>query len=184
MKPEKDTVRESNYDGIQEYDNDLPKWWLALFYITIAYAVLYSVYAVGFRGASEERLAAELATIEAARSQPSPPTSSSNDSLLTAVSDASQIAAGKGIFATRCAPCHGAEGQGIVGPNLTDKYWIHGGSPAEIRRTIEVGVPAKGMIAWKGVLSDTEVVAAVAYIHSLRDSNPKNPKAPEGTPIQ
>lgn len=183
MKQEKDTVRESNYDGIQEYDNDLPRWWLMLFYLTILYGVVYAIYAYGFRDDSEHELAKELAVLASARPTAAPSGQASDETLLAAMSDTSLVPKGKEIFSVRCAPCHGADGQGIVGPNLTDKYWIHGGHPSEIKRTIEEGVAAKGMIAWKGVIPESDIIAVIAFIRSIRDSNPNGAKAAEGTAL-
>jgi cytochrome c oxidase cbb3-type subunit 3 len=94
--------------------------------------------------------------------------------------DARAMAAARDTFATRCAACHGPEGQGLVGPNLTDDYWLHGRTLADIRHTIEVGVPDKGMVPWKDQLKPDEIAAVTAYIATLAGSNPPNPKPPQG----
>jgi cytochrome c oxidase cbb3-type subunit 3 len=180
MQTEKDQVRESCYDGIQEYDNDLPRWWLVLFYITIAYGVIYAVYAEGVREPTEQRLAAQVAEIHALRPATQASGEMTEEQLQAAVQVAATIEKGKVSFTTRCAPCHGANGQGIVGPNLTDDHWIHGGKLTQIKNVIEVGVIAKGMVPWKGQMPEEEIVATIAYIRSLRGTNPANAKAPEG----
>jgi cytochrome c oxidase cbb3-type subunit 3 len=90
------------------------------------------------------------------------------------------MAASKEIFAVRCMPCHGAEGQGIIGPNLTDDYWMHGRTLAEIRRTINDGRPNEGMIPWKDQLKPTEIDTLTAYVGALAGTNPPNPKPPQG----
>ena len=79
--------------------------------------------------------------------------------------------------------CHGPQGQGLIGPNLTDTSWIHGGKLSEIKNTIENGVLDKGMLAWKGVLSPDEINNVVAYVHSLKGTNPPNPKAAQGVVV-
>ncbi len=93
------------------------------------------------------------------------------------------MAKGKEIFAGRCVPCHGDRGQGIVGPNLTDDFWLHGGRPSEIYHTITEGVPEKGMVPWKTQLSPEEIAAVTAYVGTLRGTNPPNPKPPEGQKV-
>ena len=93
------------------------------------------------------------------------------------------MAKAKETFATRCAPCHGPAAQGIVGPNLTDEFWLHGGRLVDISRTISDGVPEKGMIPWKGQLSPEEIHALSAYIGTLAGSRPPNPKPPEGQKV-
>jgi mono/diheme cytochrome c family protein len=87
---------------------------------------------------------------------------------------------GKRLFQSTCSPCHGMQGQGGIGPNLTDEYWLHGGSQQSVARTIAFGVPAKGMIAWKKQLTPTQVGELVAFIFSIKGSQPKNAKAPQG----
>jgi cytochrome c oxidase cbb3-type subunit 3 len=94
--------------------------------------------------------------------------------------DVEIIAAGKKIFDGHCASCHLADGGGMIGPNLVDEYWLHGGSILDIYTTIQVGVPEKGMISWKGVLNPEQIRAATFYIMSLQGTTPANPKAPQG----
>lgn len=88
--------------------------------------------------------------------------------------------AGRQLFQVNCSPCHGSEGQGIVGPNLTDEYWLHGGSSTEITKTIMFGVPEKGMLAWKNILKPEQIGQLIAFIHSIQGSKPENAKAPQG----
>jgi cytochrome c oxidase cbb3-type subunit 3 len=94
--------------------------------------------------------------------------------------DPAQVAAGRQLFAVRCAVCHGASAQGVIGPNLTDDYWLHGGKPSQIVATITNGVPDKGMVTWKGVLSPDEIKQAAAYVMSIHGSKPAGAKAPQG----
>lgn len=188
MTKDKDELRSSNYDGIQEYDNDLPRWWLYLFYFTIIFGVFYVAYYELLGGATlEQTLNTQMTELEgvkqAAKANIPAAVERSESELIELASASDRIQVGKGVFESRCASCHGQQGQGIIGPNLTDDHWIHGGSLKEIKAVIETGVLAKGMLAWKGVLSDDEILAVMSYIHSLKGSNPPNAKAPEGTKV-
>jgi len=179
-----DRLLEHNYDGIQEYDNPLPRWWVYLFWATIIFAVLYFFNVPGF-GVGKGRIADYVADSTAAAQRMAamaPAPGPSADALAADAKDPAIIAAGKQVFATNCAACHRADGGGLIGPNLTDQYWIHGGSLPEIRNTIEHGVAAKGMPEWGKILKPDQVTAAAVYVHSLQGTNPPNPKAPEGTP--
>ena len=105
----------------------------------------------------------------------------SSSILLTIANNDANIKVGKKLFEITCAVCHGQQGQGGIGPNLTDEYWLHGGSKLDIAKTIIYGIPAKGMISWKSQLRPEQVGALVAYIASIQGSDPPNPKAPQGT---
>ncbi len=181
---DKDELLSHNYDGIQEYDNDLPKWWIYLFIICVAYGVFYFVNLhLGSGLDQEEQLAVdmkELHELQEKIEQAKPKVESSDEQLLALANQATALEEGKKVFTEKCVACHGAQGQGIVGPNLTDDYWIHGGKISDIRNLIISGVPAKGMLAWKGILSDQKINEVTAYIWSLKGSNPANPKKPEG----
>jgi cytochrome c oxidase cbb3-type subunit III len=96
------------------------------------------------------------------------------------LTDVTDIAVGKRIFLQNCVQCHGEYGQGIVGPNLTDDYWLHGGDFSSIVKTIRYGYPAKGMLAWLGVLKPEDIIKAASYVKTLHGTNPPNPKAPQG----
>lgn len=179
MKKE-DELLSHNYDGIQEYDNSLPRWWRWLFYITIVISGVYVTFFHFGPGKSQEQLlASEMQAVAKARLAASGEVT--EEELLAALKPAN-IELGKGVFQTRCLACHGAQGQGLVGPNLTDDFWIHGGKLVEIRKTIREGVPAKGMIAWKDSMTEAEVRAVVMYIRSIRGTNPPGAKAAEGAP--
>lgn len=179
---ETDKLLESNYDGIEEYDNDLPNWWLYLFYFTIIYSIGYTAYYHFGPGQSpHELLSEQMAGLEATREQVKQAEPESED-LTTLVSDTARIEVGKGVFATKCAACHGASGEGMIGPNLTDNHAIHGGTLADIQKVIENGVLEKGMLAWKGQLSNDELVGVIAYVWAIQGTNVAG-KAAEGDPI-
>ncbi|HEY3215968.1 MAG TPA: cbb3-type cytochrome c oxidase N-terminal domain-containing protein [Candidatus Eisenbacteria bacterium] len=175
-----------NYDGIQEYDNPLPRWWLYLFFGTIAYSILYLLNVVPWLGTGKGRLAnyeAEMAAAHA-RQAAAPRGPMTEAALLALTRDRTALALGREIFVGKCAPCHREDGGGLIGPNLTDDTWIHGGRPLEMLKTVNDGVPAKGMPTWSQVLKPNEVAAVVAYGYSLRGTHPPNPKPPEGTKLE
>ena len=183
-RPDQDHLLDHNYDGIQEYDNPMPRWWVTIFYVTILYAVLYWLNVPGIgsgkgRIASYEREIAALRAKQAAAAPAGGPVS--EEALLAIVHDPAKLAAGKATFTTTCAPCHRADGGGQIGPNLTDDYWIHGGKPQQILSTVANGVPDKGMPAWGQVLGPDQIPGVVAYVISLRGTHPPNPKEPQGT---
>lgn len=161
------------YDGIEEADNELPTWWLITFFTAILFAAFYWMYyeslsAGEYPGAAytRERLEALESGGEVTESD-----------LMKLVKDPPMVAAGKTIFLTKCAECHGSKGQGKEGPNLTDKFWLHGGAPMDIYNTAFNG--AAGMPAWGGKIGSGSVKQAVAYIITLRNTNVAG-KAPQG----
>jgi len=172
-------LTDHDYDGIKELDNDLPSWWRYLFYFSILFAVGYLMkYHVFKQGMTQ---------IEEYRSQ-FPKTEETVESEgemfaeieLIPITDAESLAEGKIIFKQNCAVCHLEQGQGLVGPNLTDNFWIHGGSYKDIVHTVTEGVPLKGMIAWKLQLPKEKIEQVSSYIWTLHGTNPPNPKKPEG----
>jgi cytochrome c oxidase cbb3-type subunit 3 len=175
------------YDGIRELDNKLPRWWVWLFYGSIAFAVIYLVN-YHTRWGKGELMAAEYShemQIGDALKTAAMSKFESGIGTLEPSKDPAIIAQGIQTFTKLCAPCHRADGGGLVGPNLCDDYWIHGPKFSDNVTTIWNGVPAKGMITWKNSLKPADVYAVASYIYTLRGSNPKNPKPPENTvPVQ
>lgn len=164
------------YDGIRELDNDLPGWWKWLFYLTIVFSVVYITRYHILKTADLQDAEYEKEMAVAKENMPA----SVDESSLVQLKDEAGITAGKEIFDRNCVVCHLSKGEGLVGPNLTDEYWIHGGSFKDIYQLIKVGVPAKGMISWKDQLSVTEMQQVASYIMTLNGTNPPNAKAPEG----
>jgi cytochrome c oxidase cbb3-type subunit III len=177
------------YDGIRELDNKLPRWWVWLFNLCILFAVVYMVYYHGPKllrkgkpmaaEYKEEMRQGELIKAHAmgAFEQSMATMQPSKDPVV--------LAQGKVTFSTLCAPCHRADGGGLVGPNLCDNYWIHGSNFVDNVRTIWNGVPSKGMVTWKNSLRPQQVYEVASFIYTLRGSNPKNPKPPENqAPVQ
>lgn len=174
------------YDGIRELDNHLPPWWKGLFYATIVWGVIYLViYHVTDNlplstGEYENELAqaAENARILKA----SQPAEVIDENTLAYDGDVAIVTRGKAVFTSNnCASCHRADGGGnSIGPNLTDDYWLHGGSIKNIYSTVNQGVVEKGMPAWGKVMSARDVRDVAFYIMSLKGSAPADPKAPQG----
>lgn len=240
------------YDGIGELDNDMPSWWLYLFYVSIVFSVIYMFFYhfsgtglsssekylkqtdpnwvrashsesalkyhspyysadgditpqllkklgnfvgedVSFatliqealrRASDEQRELLESSfpdigsmTIAASQSSGHEESDYSDVELLT---DTESLDIGKKIYVDYCVACHGVFGEGTIGPNMTDNYWIHGGSTADIVRIINVGVPAKGMLPWNRTLKPLEIQQVTSYIHTLIGTDPPNGKAPQG----
>ncbi len=171
------------YDGIRELDNKLPPWFIALFYGTIIFAVIYMVnyHIIGDGKVMEDEYAAEVKQAKIEQQLLSKSGAMIDEETVTQLKDATSLANGKAIFVKDCVACHGQNAEGIVGPNLTDDYWIHGGGIKNVFHTIKYGVPAKGMISWEAQLSPTKMQEVGSYILSLRGTKPANPKAVEGT---
>jgi cytochrome c oxidase cbb3-type subunit 3 len=175
---------EHSYDGIQEYDNPLPRWWVITFWATIIFSALYVVNVPIF-GRGPGRIAeynTDMAAWKAAH--PAPSIESSPQELAALATDQGAIALGKQVFTANCASCHRPDAGGLIGPNLTDDAWIHGGRLPDIHKTITEGVMAKGMPAWGKLLKPDQIDGVVVYVNSLRGSHPPNAKAPEGPPTQ
>lgn len=177
-----DQVKNHEYDGIQEYDNNLPRWWLFTFFLTIIFAFGYWLYfqtfAVGQKqnDAYDAQLTAFQERYQVAESG-APFDDSAAKQLMA---DAGAMNDAKTLFVKNCAPCHGVQAQGVIGPNLTDHFWLHGGAASDILHTIRKGVVEKGMLAWEGTLSVKQIQTLVAYLISLEGSNPANAKAAQG----
>ena len=176
-----------NYDGIQELDNQLPRWWVWLFYITIIFSAVYLVYyhvaKAGDLQAAEfdKEFKAGEALKSAVMSK-----FEANIATQTPSSDAAVLESGHQIYLKYCAPCHRVDGGGLVGPNLTDDYWIHGSNYVDTVKVIWDGVPAKGMITWKAILKPEQIQGVASYIYTLRGTKLATPgKPPENqTPVK
>jgi cytochrome c oxidase cbb3-type subunit 3 len=183
IENEEDILLNHDYDGIQELDNELPPWWVWLFYITIFFTFAYFIRFYVMDGPDQakeyeiEMVQAKLDVEEYLKNTPDL-VDNENVEVLT---DATSLEAGKKIFLANCAACHTADGGGMIGPNLTDEYWILGGGIKNVFHTVtNGGRPGKGMIAWKNSFRPTQIQQVASYVLSLQGTTPNNPKAPEG----
>lgn len=183
VEREGDITLDHNYDGIKELDNHLPPWWVNMFILTVIWAVGYMwYYHWGGDGPNQDeqyRQEVETAKKEIAIALAGK-ANAVDESNVTALTDASALGEGELIFKNSCAACHGQKGEGTVGPNFTDEYWIHGGGIKNVFKTIKYGVPDKGMIAWSAQLKPVDMQKVASYILTLQGTNPPNPKAPQG----
>lgn len=180
---EGDITLDHNYDGIRELDNHLPPWWVNMFILTCIWAVGYMwYYHWGGSGPNQEQeyqnsvdqAKKEIAMALAGKAD------AIDESNVTALTDEGALAQGELIYKNVCAACHGQKGEGLVGPNMTDEYWLHGGGIKNVFKTVKYGVPEKGMIAWSAQLKPSDIQKVSSYILTLKGTNPPNPKAPQG----
>ncbi|MGF1464918.1 MAG: cbb3-type cytochrome c oxidase N-terminal domain-containing protein [Sandaracinaceae bacterium] len=164
------------YDGIEEADNSLPRWWLATFYGAIVFSLLYWFYYHEYEmGPLQPDVYAEEMAERAASGEVD------EETLVSLASQSAVVASGQEVFASNCVACHREDGGGNIGPNLTDSHWLYGGTGVEIYTSIHEGRP-NGMPAWGSILGETPVRAATAYVLSMRDTNVANGKEPQGDP--
>ncbi len=184
FKPEHEVVDTGhNYDGIRELDNNLPKWWLYGFYACIFFAFVY-IYRFHISHSApstiqEYEIAVAQAEVEKEEYLKTA-ASKVDENSVTLLTDATSLGEGQKLFSTNCSPCHGANAQGVVGPNLTDDYWLHKGGIKDVFKTIKYGVQEKGMKSWKDDFSPVQIAELASYIKSLHGSKPAGAKEPQG----
>lgn len=171
---------EHEYDGIREYDNPLPGWWKTLFWLTILFCFPYAVYYHGHAGRSikddyEAEVAAFAAQLIATYGELSPDA----PTIARFMDDDVAMTGMASLFRSKCAQCHRADGSGNIGPNLTDRNWLHVKKLTDIYKVISEGVPAKGMPTWKDQLTETQRVLMSAYVARL-SRHPVAGKEPQG----
>jgi cytochrome c oxidase cbb3-type subunit 3 len=184
---EKKLLLEHDFDGIRELDNPTPPWFNFLFYGTIFFAISYLGYyhVLGTGLFQDQEYEQEVAMAEKQRAEIMAKFAASiNAENVTLLTEPKAIAEGSAIYSKYCVACHGSEGQGGVGPNLTDNYWIHGADVKDVFKVITEGVPNKGMISWKKQLNPLQIQQVASFIATLRGTNPPNPKEPQGILIQ
>ncbi len=171
-----------DYDGIRELDNNLPPWWKYGFYFSIGWAVVYlCVFHIFGDWSSEKEYKEEMAQAEVEMAEYLKTAANQVDeSNVTLLTDADALANGKTIYNANCAPCHGMNGEGGIGPTFADQYWIHGGDIASVFKIIKYGVSEKGMIAWQDQLRPREIQEVSSYLMDFVGTNPPNQKEPQG----
>lgn len=177
--PEAGAEAHASYDGIEEQDNHLPRWWLLTLFGAIVFSFGYWFYYQHLTGPGQR---AELAADEKMLADLREKAASANvtdQTLLALAGDATAAARGAEIFKANCVACHEEKGQGKIGPNLTDAYWIHGGKPTQIYKTVTNGVPEKGMLSWGPMLGAAKVQDVTAFVLTLKNTNVAG-KEPQG----
>lgn len=182
IEKEHEILLDHAYDGIRELDNRVPPWFNFLFYGTILFSIIYLVqyHVIGSGNVQQDEYLAEVREANLQKEILLKTGALLDENSVKFVKDAGSLSNGKDIFLKNCASCHANDGGGLVGPNLTDKYWINGGGIQNVFKTIKYGVPAKGMISWQTQLNPTQMQEVASYILTLEGTEPAAPKAPEG----
>ena len=182
VEKEADVLLDHDYDGIKELDNSLPPWWKYGFYITIFVGFIYllNFHVLGYGQNPTQEYESEMEKASIALEIYNSKNADKIDEKNLKMPAQAGIDNGKEIFSSVCWTCHGKQGEGGAGPNLTDNYWIHKGSLTDIYMSIKKGYPDKGMQAWEKNYSPKEILNLSAYIMTLKGTNPPNPKAPQG----
>ena len=182
IEHEADALLDHNYDGIQELDNALPPWWKYGFIITIGFAFVYllNFHVFGNGKNPTEEYQAEMNNAQIQKEVYESKNKDRIDEEHVSMADATGIKSAEVNYVANCVACHGAKGEGGVGPNLTDDYWLHKGSLNDIYHTLKVGYPDKGMQSWASKFSPKEMSQLASYIKTLKGTNPPNGKVPQG----
>lgn len=169
------------YDDIEEEDNRLPNWWVAILVgsIVFSFGYWFVYHTAKLRPQPREVYEQRVAELVAARIAANP---SSPEAIVALSKDPEAVAAGAEVFRTTCAACHGLRGEGIIGPNLTDRYWIHGARPEDVLKAVTEGFATKGMPGWGPMLGPERSIRAAAYVLTLRNTNVPG-KEPQGEPV-
>jgi len=182
LEKEDDILLDHNYDGIKELDSRIPPWYSGLFYATIIFAVYYMlhfhVFNTGKLMYEEYEEEMEFASLQKAELMNTG--SVVTEENVTLLTDDASLFSGKQIYDANCVACHSADGGGLVGPNFTDDYWIHGGGIKNVFKIVKYGVPLKGMISWQTQLNPVQMQEVSSYILTFQGTTPLAPKAPEG----
>lgn len=182
VEKEHEILMEHEYDGIRELDSRIPPWFHGLLWVTVVFSIVYMIryHVVGSGNVQAEEWLEEMRLAAEEREILVRSGAFLNEETVTFADDAATLNSGKEIYDKNCAACHGNAGEGLVGPNLTDDYWVHGGGIKNIFSVVKYGVPQKGMISWQTQLDPTQMQAVSSYIMTLHGTNPPNAKAPEG----
>lgn len=186
LEKEKDILMEDNFDGIRELNNKIPPWFNILFYGTILFAAVYLMvfHVFGTGQVSQDEYMAEMQEAELQKEILYRQGKLVTEANVEELKDPGPLQSGKETFLAKCSVCHGRSGEGIVGPNLTDDYWIHGTGIKNVFKVIKNGVQQKGMPTWDGQLSAKQIQEVASYVLSLRGTNPPNAKPPQGVLVK
>lgn len=184
MEEEKDLMMDHDFDGINELDNPIPLWFNVLFYSTVIFGIGYLlVYHVFYLAPDQDQeYVIEMEQAEIVKQEYLANSTNQVDET-SVVFDAALAPAGEAIYMANCVACHGGKGEGGIGPNLTDNYWIHGGDIKDIFYTVKYGVPEKGMVPWEQTLTPAQISEVSSFIVTLIGTNPPNAKEPEGVEV-
>jgi len=184
IEQEADVMLDHDYDGIKELDNVLPPWWVNLFYATVIFGAIYLVrfHIVGdYTQAQEFDQEVAAAQLEIEKNKANSPKEEITLDKVVALTDDASLSKGKEIFINACAACHKPDGGGVVGPNITDEFWINGGGIKNIFKIINEGSKNNpSMVAWGKTLESTDIQKVASYVLSLQGTKPAGGKAPEG----
>lgn len=186
LEKEKDIMLEDNFDGIRELNNKIPPWFNILFYGSIVFAAIYLLdfHVFGSGQVSQEEYQAEMQDADLQKEILYRTGKLVTEANVEELKDPGSLQSGKETFLAKCSVCHGRAGEGIVGPNLTDDYWIHGSGIKNVFKIIKNGVQQKGMPTWDGQISPKQIQEVASYVLSLHGTNPPNAKAPQGVPAK
>jgi cytochrome c oxidase cbb3-type subunit 3 len=181
-KEEEYVLQDHNYDGIKELDAKIPPWFMGLFYATIIFSIWYMLHyhVLGTGPLQEEEYAQEIKLAEIQRAELMRTGALINEDNVTLLTEPAMLESGKQIYMANCASCHANDGGGLVGPNLTDEYWIHGGGIKNVFKVVKYGVVNKGMLAWQNLLNPRQIQEVSSYVLSLKGTTPAKPKPAEG----
>ncbi|MCU7490672.1 MAG: c-type cytochrome [Ignavibacteria bacterium] len=186
LEEEKDIMMEDNYDGIRELNNKIPPWFNILFYGSILFAAIYLMvfHVFGSGQVSQDEYQSEVQEAELQKEILFRQGKLVTEANVEELKDAGSLLSGKETFMAKCSVCHGRAGEGVVGPNLTDDYWIHGAGIKNVFKVIKNGVQQKGMPTWDGQLSPKQIQEVASYVISIHGTNPPNAKAPQGVLVK
>lgn len=185
VKKEYDQLLDHEYDGIREYDNPTPAWWHLIFLGCVGFSIVYYLFfQIGSSGWTVEQ-AHQTAVAEdlKLRFQEIGELKGDEATILTYMQQPEWLSVGVTVFATHCKSCHGADGEGSVGPNLTDDHYKNVKQLADVAKVIEQGAANGAMPAWRNRLHANEIVLSAAYIATLRGKNLPSSRSAEGEEI-
>ncbi len=186
LEEENELMMKENFDGIKELNNNVPPWFNILFYGTIIFALIYmfNFHVLKTSPLQEDEFKSEVTAANYEKELLIKSGKLLTEATVVQLKDIGALSSGKETFISKCSVCHGRLGEGLVGPNLTDNYWIHGNTIQNVFKVIRAGVPAKGMISWESQLSPQQIQEVASYVLSLQGTNPPNGKKPEGQEYQ